>query len=127
MISHLIGNKKWVFLAKELEVYPEKEFDCRICSLNKKYKRAPDRIWACLTHWRIGRDRETHVIDLLTALDNIKVHWLAGMVLVTNIRGFFLTPSFVKCLRKVTKLLSNFRKPLTLLSITIFRKCYKLI
>lgn len=91
MISNLIGPRKWIFLAKELEVYPHEKFNSEINKLNAMYKKPPRRVWTCLTEWRLGAGSNANVMDLLIALRNIKIHWLAGMSLnktISDERGY---------------------------------------
>lgn len=78
MIANLIGPTKWIFLAKELKVYPEDEFDREINDLNTKFKKAPERVWTCLTAWRLGTGKHARVSDLLDALRSVRIYWLAG-------------------------------------------------
>ena len=89
MISNLVGPTKWIFLAKELQVYPEAEFDSEINKLNAKYKKAPERVWTCLTTWRLGTGKHARVTDVLEALHSVRIHWLAGKISATS-----LWPSF---------------------------------
>lgn len=78
MISNLIGPQKWILLAKALKVYPEEQFDQEIKTLEKRYRKTPDRIWACLTHWRLGAGKSAQVTQIITALKDIQIFWLAG-------------------------------------------------
>ena len=80
MISHLIGPKKWVMLAKELNIYPG-YLDEKVAQLQADHKSVPKIIGITLTDWRLNVGKEASVEDLITALKNIKVYWLAGIAI----------------------------------------------
>lgn len=77
MISHLIGPKKWISLAAELKIYL-KDFDIKIAELQRERQNVADIIAICLTEWRMQTGKSADVRDVITALDNIKLHWVAG-------------------------------------------------
>lgn len=78
MIAHLIGGRKWVQLIEELNVYQEEKFGAEIAAVQKAYRRTADRIWVCLTRWRVKEGMRARVSDLISALRAVQVTWLAG-------------------------------------------------
>jgi len=78
MVAHLIGPKKWINLAKELNIYSEEEFENRIMTLQDKYSQTPHQVFACLTHWRLVHGKSATISKLTEVLDSVNLQWLAS-------------------------------------------------
>ncbi|XP_067936902.1 uncharacterized protein [Watersipora subatra] len=80
MVAHLIGPTKWIQLAKEMQIYADKDFDEEIGKLKKRYRNTPDRIWTCLMDWKLTLGRNAKIEYLICSLHAIDIHWLAGSI-----------------------------------------------